>query len=360
MRSSSAAPTWTPPGILPTRAEVDAVPRGSRRRTSARGWSMPCSSGRSIVDYWAYKWSDLLLVSSRSLGRSNVRSFYDWIRASVAANVPWDRFVRELTTASGRTDQVGAANYFLIHRNPIDIAENYTQAFLGPHADVRAVPQPPAGEVDAARLLPVREPVRARHGEGRRPGICDQERHRAGVHRRHRGDPAPAPRRRASAASARRRGDEGRCARGSPRLRGGLADLAGQHAVRADDRQPRVGQPARPRARASDRRPARHQPGLERGAVRRAHGRLRRARVRREAPDPHDHDVRDVPAVGRHRRDEREGRPLLLAPPDAPPAGGGDPRRVLAGDGRADAVRGLSARAPVRCSCPTRRSTRTS
>ena len=31
----------------------------------------------------------------------------------------------------GRTDQVGAANYFLIHRNPIDIAENYTQAFLG-------------------------------------------------------------------------------------------------------------------------------------------------------------------------------------------------------------------------------------
>ena len=26
---------------------------------------------------------------------------------------------------------MGAANYFLIHRNPIDIAENYTQAFLG-------------------------------------------------------------------------------------------------------------------------------------------------------------------------------------------------------------------------------------
>ena len=31
----------------------------------------------------------------------------------------------------GRTDQNGAANYFLIHRNPIDLAENYTQAFLG-------------------------------------------------------------------------------------------------------------------------------------------------------------------------------------------------------------------------------------
>ena len=31
----------------------------------------------------------------------------------------------------GAPIRYGAANYFLIHRNPIDIAENYTQAFLG-------------------------------------------------------------------------------------------------------------------------------------------------------------------------------------------------------------------------------------
>jgi hypothetical protein len=117
-------------GILPTRAEVerfvaDTAPDKRARLVDA------LLERPEFVDYWAYKWSDLLLVSSRSLGRSNVRTFYDWIRASVAANTPWDRFVRDLTTASGRTDRVGAANYFLIHRNPIDIAENYTQAFLG-------------------------------------------------------------------------------------------------------------------------------------------------------------------------------------------------------------------------------------
>jgi uncharacterized protein DUF1549/uncharacterized protein DUF1553 len=117
-------------GILPTRAEVerfvaDTAPDKRARLVDA------LLERPEFVDYWAYKWSDLLLVSSRSLGRSNVRTFYDWIRSSVAANMPWDRFVRELTTASGRTDRVGAANYFLIHRNPIDIAENYTQAFLG-------------------------------------------------------------------------------------------------------------------------------------------------------------------------------------------------------------------------------------
>ena len=152
-------------GILPTRMEVEtflADPSPDKRARLVDA----LLERPEYVDYWAYKWSDLLLVSSRSLGRSNVKSFYDWIRASVASNVPWDRFVRELTTASGRTDQVGAASYFLIHRNPIEIAENYTQAFLGPHDDVCALPQPPAGEVDAAGLLPVRQLVRARYGEG--------------------------------------------------------------------------------------------------------------------------------------------------------------------------------------------------
>ena len=81
-----------------------------------------------FVDYWAYKWSDLLLVSSRSLGRSNVRTFYDWIRASVAANTPWIARPRADHRVRAH-DRVGAANYFLIHRNPIDIAENYTQRF---------------------------------------------------------------------------------------------------------------------------------------------------------------------------------------------------------------------------------------
>jgi hypothetical protein len=119
-------------GILPTRAEVerflaDPAPSREKRAKLVAG----IVERPEYVDYWAYKWSDLLLVSSRALGRNSVRAFYDWIRASVAANTPWDRFVYQLTTARGRTDQVGAANYFLIHRNPIDLTENYTQAFLG-------------------------------------------------------------------------------------------------------------------------------------------------------------------------------------------------------------------------------------
>jgi len=117
-------------GVLPTRAEVEAFladrAPGKRDRLVVSLMKRP-----EFVDYWAYKWSDLLLVSSRTLGRNNVQSYYKWIRDSVAENKSWDRMVRELTTATGRSDENGAVNFFLIHRNPIELSENYTQAFLG-------------------------------------------------------------------------------------------------------------------------------------------------------------------------------------------------------------------------------------
>jgi hypothetical protein len=84
-----------------------------------------------FTDYWAYRWSDLLLVSSRKLPGKGMWSFYNWIRESVAENKPWDRFVREIVTASGSTLKNGAANFFVLHKDPIDLTETTSQAFLG-------------------------------------------------------------------------------------------------------------------------------------------------------------------------------------------------------------------------------------
>jgi hypothetical protein len=117
-------------GILPTRAEVEAFVADPAPDKRARLIERLLARDE-FVDYWTYKWSDVLLVSSRSLGRNNMRAFYGWIRGHVAANTPWDRLVRELLTATGRSSENGATNYFLIHRSPIELAENSTQAFLG-------------------------------------------------------------------------------------------------------------------------------------------------------------------------------------------------------------------------------------
>ncbi len=85
----------------------------------------------AYVDYWAYRWSDLFLVSSQKLSGPSMWSFYRFVRQSVQKNVPWDRFARSIVTAQGSTLANGAANFFVLHRDPIDLTENTSMAFLG-------------------------------------------------------------------------------------------------------------------------------------------------------------------------------------------------------------------------------------
>jgi hypothetical protein len=84
-----------------------------------------------FVDYWTYRWSDLLLVSSKRLRTSAMWAYYNWVRNSVEANKPWDKMVRELITAQGHTLENGAGNFYVLHDDPRTMAETTTQAFLG-------------------------------------------------------------------------------------------------------------------------------------------------------------------------------------------------------------------------------------
>ncbi|HEY3899299.1 MAG TPA: DUF1553 domain-containing protein [Chthoniobacter sp.] len=84
-----------------------------------------------FVDYWSYKWSDLLLVNSDKLPVIPMWSYYQWIRRQVEMNTPWDVFVRDLLTATGSTLQNGAANFFILHDEPTKLAETVSVAFLG-------------------------------------------------------------------------------------------------------------------------------------------------------------------------------------------------------------------------------------
>jgi len=117
-------------GILPTAQEVErflADPGPDKRSRLIDA----LVARPEFVDYWAYKWSDLLLVSSRKLRSNATTSYYQWVRSNVASNKPWDKMVRELLTASGNTQTNGAASYYVLHKDPIDITENVSMAFLG-------------------------------------------------------------------------------------------------------------------------------------------------------------------------------------------------------------------------------------
>src|SRR5205085_3905807 len=82
-------------GILPTAEEVEdfLADKSSDKRTKLIDRLL---DREEFVDYWAYKWSDLLLVSSRKLRSNAMWSFYHWIRESVKNDKPWDQFTREI------------------------------------------------------------------------------------------------------------------------------------------------------------------------------------------------------------------------------------------------------------------------
>jgi len=82
------------------------------------------------VDYWTNKWADLLQVNRKFLGVEGSAAFRNWIRAQVAANLPYDQFVRSIVTATGSNRENPASAYFKILRDPASTMENTTQLFL--------------------------------------------------------------------------------------------------------------------------------------------------------------------------------------------------------------------------------------
>ncbi|MBC8354244.1 MAG: DUF1553 domain-containing protein [Planctomycetes bacterium] len=88
-------------------------------------------SRSEFVDYWTYKWSDILLLNGRLLRPEAVKTYYEWIHNHVEQNTPWDQFAQEVVTAQGGSLENGATNFYALHQDPETMSENVSQAFLG-------------------------------------------------------------------------------------------------------------------------------------------------------------------------------------------------------------------------------------
>ncbi len=118
-------------GLPPTAAEIRdflANPRDSRSKRDALIERLLHSP--AFLDHWANKWADLLQVNRKFLGEEGARLFRDWIRNELAANTPYDAFVRKLITATGSNKDNPAAAYWKILRTPTETMENTTHLFL--------------------------------------------------------------------------------------------------------------------------------------------------------------------------------------------------------------------------------------
>lgn len=93
-----------------------------------------------FADYWAMKWSDVLRVKAEfpiNLWPNAAQAYHHWIRACVKENVPYDRFARELLTASGSNFRDPPANFYRAaqNREPQGIAQVVALTFMGARAE---------------------------------------------------------------------------------------------------------------------------------------------------------------------------------------------------------------------------------
>jgi hypothetical protein len=93
-----------------------------------------------FADYWATKWCDLLRVKAEfpiNLWPNAAQAYHHWIRAELRANVPYDRFVRDLLTASGSNFRDAPVNFYraMQSREPRAIAQTVALTFMGTRAE---------------------------------------------------------------------------------------------------------------------------------------------------------------------------------------------------------------------------------
>lgn len=89
-----------------------------------------------FADYWTMKWSDLLRLKSEfpvNLWPEAAQAYHHWVRMSIQQNKPYDRFVRELLTASGSNFRDPPANFYraMQSREPEAVAHAVALAFMG-------------------------------------------------------------------------------------------------------------------------------------------------------------------------------------------------------------------------------------
>jgi hypothetical protein len=84
-----------------------------------------------FIDHWSLKWGDLLQNSRTTASPNSVYLFREWIRGSVASNMPMDVFTRKILTARGGAIDDPASVYFAGSKDTNDTLERATQVFCG-------------------------------------------------------------------------------------------------------------------------------------------------------------------------------------------------------------------------------------
>lgn len=127
-------------GTLPTAKEAGEFIRDPDTKNKRRLLIDRLLERDEFADYWAMKWGDVLRIKAEfpvNLWPNAAQAYHRWVRASIAENKPYDKFVREMLTASGSNFRVGPVNFYraIQSRTPEGIASTVALTFMGARAE---------------------------------------------------------------------------------------------------------------------------------------------------------------------------------------------------------------------------------
>jgi len=127
-------------GTLPTAQEVREFLDDPDVKNKRRALIDRLLEREEFADYWSMKWGDVLRIKAEfpiNLWPNAAQAYHRWVRASIAENKPYDKFVRELLTSSGSNFRVGPVNFYraVQNRTPEGIASAVALTFMGTRTD---------------------------------------------------------------------------------------------------------------------------------------------------------------------------------------------------------------------------------
>ena len=120
-------------GLLPTVEEHDtfiaSTDPGKRAKVIDELLARP-----EFADLWVMKMAEMLEIRSSDVDNVSYKAtllYFNWLRDKLTANVPINEIVRDLVSSSGGTFDNPTANYYQEEIDPLKLAENCAQSFLG-------------------------------------------------------------------------------------------------------------------------------------------------------------------------------------------------------------------------------------
>ena len=120
-------------GTLPDADGRARVRRRQGRRRSATSSSISCSRRPEYAYFFANKWADILRVKRRNQPNRayGTFAFHTWIREAIAADKPYDEFVRDILCAIGDETKSPPTVWYKEVRTAENFVDDVSQVFLG-------------------------------------------------------------------------------------------------------------------------------------------------------------------------------------------------------------------------------------